>query len=171
MCGKTPGQAQSPWVAPLWQFELPLWGISNGFSCNQSFALLGSQSTCGRSQGPSLCVHTSLGSDGFYWKGVWVQNIPWHDSLLTSEEPFWCTCGWGGLLTSEIRNVWSGQSPTFFLNCPALLALEFPSRGNECPIASPWVVVGERPIFSCLIVTIISSPQRSPCRQPSLLQC
>ena len=75
-----------------------------------------------------MCVHASLSQNGFYWKGVWVGNIPWHDSLLPSKEPSQRMCGRGGLLTSGIRNMWSGQSPAFFLNCPAILALEFQSE-------------------------------------------
>ena len=70
MCGQTHGQTQSPCAAPSWQFELRLWGISNGFSFNQPFDLLGSQSTFGRSQDSSMCAHVSLNQDGFHGKGV-----------------------------------------------------------------------------------------------------
>ena len=109
MCGQTHGQTRSPCAAPSWQFELRLWGISNGFSFNQPFDLLGSQSTFGRSQDSSMCAHVSLNQDGFHGKGVWVGNSPWHDSLLTCKEPFRCTCGRGGLPTSGIRNMWSSS--------------------------------------------------------------
>ena len=57
-------------------------------------------------------------------------------------------CGWGGLLTSRMRNMWSEQGPASSLNCPASLVLELQSPGNESPIAFPWGL-GES--TSCLI--------------------
>ena len=33
-------------------------------------------------------------------------------------------CGWGGLLTLRVRNMWSRQDPASSLNCPAILRLE-----------------------------------------------
>ena len=47
-------------------------------------------------------------------------------------------------------HVWSGRPSdfgnkkyvVFFLSCAAILVSEFHSRGNECPIALPWVGVG-----------------------------
>ena len=33
--------------------------------------------------------------------------------------------GWGGLLTLGMRNMWFVQGTASFLNCPAILVLEF----------------------------------------------
>ena len=63
------GLRESHWVAPLWQFELPLWGISSGFPLASHFDLPGSQPLFGLSQDPPLRTHTSLSQDGFYCKG------------------------------------------------------------------------------------------------------
>ena len=54
--------------------------------------------------------------------------------------------GWGGFLTSRMRNVWSGQGPVSSLIRPAVLILEFWSLGNESPITLPWGY----PSTSCL---------------------
>ena len=47
-------------------------------------------------------------------------------------------CGQRQLLTSRMRNMSSGQGPTSSFDCPAVLTLEFWSKGNESPIALPW---------------------------------
>jgi len=70
---------------------------------------------------------------------MWVGNTPLHNSPLAVREPFLCMCGWGGLLASRTRNVWSSQGPAFSLTCPAILVLEFQSTGNESPTPLPWV--------------------------------
>ena len=46
-------------------------------------------------------------------------------------------CGQGGLLTSGMKSMWSGQGPAASLNCPASLVLEFQSIGNKSPVALP----------------------------------
>ena len=125
------------WVKPLWQFELLLKGIPFGCPLANHFDLPVSQSVFSIYQEPPMYAHTYLSQDGFYWKDVWVKNIPWCNSPLASKEPFLHTCGQGGLLTSRIRNMWSEQGPAFSLNCPAILILEFQSTGNESPIALP----------------------------------
>ena len=51
-------------VTPFW-FESLLWGISSGFPLTSHLALPGSESVFGVSQGPPLCVCTSLSQDGF----------------------------------------------------------------------------------------------------------
>ena len=51
-----------------------------------------------------------------------------------------CMCGGGSLLTSKVRNMWSEQGLAIFLNCPAILILEFLSMRNEFPTALPRVV-------------------------------
>ena len=48
-------------------------------------------------------------------------------------------CGQGGLLTSRIGNMWSRQGLAFSFNRPTILILEFPSIGNDSPIALPSV--------------------------------
>ena len=129
-------QRESPWVAPSWQFELVLWDISFGFPLANHYNLPGSQSIFGPSQDPPMCVHAFLSQGGFYQKGVWVRNIPWHDSPLTSKKPFLHKCGWGGLLTlrNEICGLGRAQPPPLVV----LLFLEFQSIGNESPIALLW---------------------------------
>ena len=55
-------------------------------------------------------------------------------SLITPcdlQGAFLSMCGRGGLLTSRMRNMWSGQGPASSLNCPASLVLELRSPGNE----------------------------------------
>ena len=85
-----------------------------------------------------MYVHPSPRQDEFYQKCVWVEHP------LTSL-PVWSPrrlsvllCGWGGLLTSRMRNMWSGQGPASPLNCLAILILEFQSTGTESPIALLW---------------------------------
>ena len=56
-------------------------------------------------------------------------------------------CGQGGLLTSTMRNMWSGQGSAFCLNCLDILVLGFQSIENESPIVVPWVA---GPSASCL---------------------
>ena len=46
-------------------------------------------------------------------------------------------CGWGGLLTLQMRNMWSGQGLASSLDHPALDILEFWSTGNESPVTLP----------------------------------
>ena len=49
-------------------------------------------------------------------------------------------CGWGGLLTLRMRNMWSGQGLASSLSCPAIDILEFWSPGDESPVTLPcWV--------------------------------
>ena len=47
-------------------------------------------------------------------------------------------CGQGGLLTTRMRDMCSGQGPAFSLNCSAILILEFQLTENESLIALPW---------------------------------
>ena len=109
-----------------------------GFLLAIHFDLTGLQSMFDIFKVSPMCVQACLSQDRIYWRGLW---ITWHK--LTSiafdlQEAFLCMCGWGGLLTSKMRNMWSGQGPAFFLNCPAILILEFHSTGNEFPTALPW---------------------------------
>ena len=91
-------------------------------------------------------VYTCIvNQSGYYYKGIWVGNIPSHNSPVASKEPFMCMCCQGGLLTLGMRGMWSGQGPASCLNCPANLILEFQSVGNESPIALPWQVGGGPP--------------------------
>ena len=73
-----------------------------------------------------MCVHASLSQDGFYLKGIWVGNIPWHHFPLASKEPFLCMCGWGDLLTSrkEMCHLSRAQPPPLHI----LLFLSWKSR-------------------------------------------
>ena len=52
-------------VTPSWQSESLLRGISSRFPLTNHLALPGSESVFGLSQGPPLCVITSLSQDGF----------------------------------------------------------------------------------------------------------
>ena len=44
-------------------------------------------------------------------------------------------CAQGNLLSSRMRNMWSGQGPAPSLTCPVILILEFWSTGNKSSIA------------------------------------
>lgn len=70
-------------------------------------------------------------------------------SPLPCKEPFLHLCGWRGLLTSGMRDMWSRQGPAFFFNCLAIIFLESPSIENESPTALPW----GNPSVSCLTST------------------
>ena len=91
-----------------------IWCISSGFSLANHFDLPGSQSIFDISQDRSMCAHACLSQYGSYCKGLWAFV---HHSL--------CMYGWGDLLTSGMRNMWSRQGPASSLNCPAILVLEF----------------------------------------------
>ena len=110
-------------------------GISSCFPLANHCDLPSSQSIFGISQDPSIGSHASLNQDGYYRKGKWVRNIPWHNSHLASKELFLYRYGQGGLLTSRIRNTWSGQGPTSSFHCLAIFVLEFRSVENESLIA------------------------------------
>ena len=100
--------------------------------------LPGSHSVFGVSQAPPMCVHTHLLAKMDSTKADYGESIPWHNSPLTSKEPFLCTCDWGGLLTSGMRGMWSGQGPAASLDGHAALVLEFLSKRHESPIALQW---------------------------------
>ena len=102
---------ESHWVVPSWQFELLLWGISSTFPLGSHFDFSGSQLIFRTSLYLSMCVHKSLSLDGFYQKGIWIGNIPWHSFPLTSKEPFLCV--WGrevSWLWEKKYVVWAGSS-------------------------------------------------------------
>ena len=71
------------------------------------FDLPGSQSISGISQDLSMYVHASLSKHGFYHKSLWVflASLP-----FDLQGAFLCTCSHGGLLTSRMRNMWSGKA-------------------------------------------------------------
>ena len=125
------GLRESCWGAPLWQLELPLWGISSRFPLANHFDLPGSQPIFGLSQDPPLCAHTSLCQDGFCCKGLWAEP-PLTALIFDLQGTFLCMCGPGSLQTSRTRNTWSGQGPASSLNCPTIPVLEFQSTWNEC---------------------------------------
>ena len=128
---------ESRWVAPSWQLESLLWGISSWFPLANRLDFSGSLSIFGISQVPPMCTHASLSQDGFYRKGVWVAHpLAWLPFGL--QGAFLCICGRGGLVTSGMRNTWSRRGPASSLNCPAIFFLEFWSTGTESPIALPW---------------------------------
>ena len=110
------------------------------------FDLPGSESIFGIFQDSPECAHISLSQDGFYQRDIWVeyQLAPLCFDL---QGAFLHICGQGDLLTSRMRNMWSGQGPVSSLNCSAILVLEFQSTGNESPIALPWAGA---PSTSCL---------------------
>ena len=78
-------------------------------------------------------VHTSLGQDGAYQRGLWVEH-PLASLPFDLQGAFLCMCGQGGLLTWRMKTMWSEQGPVSCLNCLAVLILEFWSTGNESPI-------------------------------------
>ena len=92
------------------------------------------------------CVHASLSQDGFYLKGLWVAWPQLASHPFDLQAAFLHMYGWGGFLTSRMRNIWSGQGPVSSLIRPAVLILEFWSLGNESPITLPWGY----PSTSCL---------------------
>ena len=101
------------------------------------FDLPGSQFVFDVSEDPPMRAHTTLSQDGFYHKGLWVDH-PLTSLPFDLQGAFLCMCGWGGLLTWKMREMWPEQGPASCLNCPALLVLEFQFTGNESPIVLPW---------------------------------
>ena len=132
------GLRDSHWVTPSWQFELLLWGIYSGFPLANHFDLPGSHSMFSLSQDPSMCAHAPLSQDELYCKDLWVEH-PLTSLPIDLHGIFLCVCGLGGLLTSRVRNMWSGRGSVSSLSCPAFLILEFQSTGNQFPIALPCV--------------------------------
>ena len=107
-------------------------GISSAFLLANHLALPGSESIFGLSQGPPMCVCTSLSQVGFYWRGLWVgwHHLWWGEapSLLISKQHF-CTCGVRKVsLPSRMRNMWSplGMAQLLFL-----FILEYLSTGDK----------------------------------------
>ena len=47
-------------------------------------------------------------------------------------------CDQGGLLTSRMRNMWSGQGLSFSLNCLVILLLKFQFIRNESSVSLTW---------------------------------
>ena len=132
--GRLREESRSCWVTPSWQFELLWWSISSRFPLANHYDLPGSQSIFGASQDPFLCTHVSLSQDGFYHKGLWVENpLPW---LLWLARSLFCESLVEGV--SRLWNEKSVQGSASSLNCPAILVLEFLSIENESPIALPW---------------------------------
>ena len=135
---------------PEWRFELPLWGISSGFRLANHFDLPGSRSIFGLTQDPPMCVHTSLTKGESYQRGALSTASLDFAPSLACKEPFLCTCGWGGLLTSGRRNMWSEQGLASSLNCAAVLVLEVcSSQGMN--LQSLYSGVAGGPPASCLI--------------------
>ena len=122
-------------VAPSWQFESLLWGICSGFPLTNHFDLPCSKSVFGISQDLPMCAHTSLSQDGFYLRGIWIDNITWHHSPSDLQGAFLCMCSRGDLLTLRMRNMWShvlpGQGPASSLNCPVILVSGYQSTGTN----------------------------------------
>ena len=79
-----------------------------------------------------MCAHASLSQDGFCHKDLWVVSIVQHHSLFDLQGTLSVHLQLGGLLTSKMRNMWSGQGPASSLNHPAILFLEYlPWRGGR----------------------------------------
>ena len=133
------GLRESHWVAPLWQFELPLWGISSGFPWASHFDLAGSQPLFGLSQDPR--VHTRLlAKMDSAAKGLWGgQGTPWHHSSLTFKEPFCASVvrEVSRLQEREIRAL--GRAQLSPLTALLFLSWSFSPHGmNESPVSLPW---------------------------------
>ena len=58
---------------------------------------------------PPMCVHTFLSQDGFHRKGIWVEH-PLASFPFGLQGAFLRMCGQGSLLTSRMRNMWSGRA-------------------------------------------------------------
>ena len=108
--------------------------------------LPGSQFIFSISQDPPMCAHTTLSQDGFYWRGIWVENIPWHQSPLAFREPLLLVHDQGGLLTSRKETCGPGRAQPPPLK--VLLFLSFWSTRSESPIALPqgWEVEVREPL-------------------------
>ena len=136
--GRTP-ELLSHILMAVW---IILLDISSGFPLANHFNLPDSQSIFGIFQDSSMCAHESFSLNGFYQRGLWVQYPIKITLPLTYKEPFFM----GGVLTSGMRNMWSGQGPDNSLNCLDSLILKFQSIGDESPIALPsGVGVGHLP--------------------------
>ena len=131
------------WVTFMGRFFWVSWDQS---FCRAWFIL-------GVSQDPSMCVHTPLWPSrslpAHVWSGrspdfrnekcvLWAGlNVGLASFPFDLQGAFLRVCGQGGLLTSGMKSVWSGQGPASSLNCPASLLLEFQSIGNKSPVALP----------------------------------
>lgn len=71
-----------------------------------------------------MCVLASLSKDGVLLKGVWVENIPTHNSLDFQWASL-CMCGQRDLWLKEMCGLSRAQPPAF--NHPAIFILEFRS--------------------------------------------
>ena len=139
MYGYTHGQTQreSPWVALSWQFELLLWGISWWFSSGRSFWFVFTAHIWYISGSSDVCT--------YIFKPRWIvpkrcmgREHPLASLPCSLQGASLYMCGQRELLTSRMRNMSSGQGPTSSFDCPAVLTLEFWSKGNESPIALLW---------------------------------
>ena len=108
-----PTQRESPWVTPLWQFELLLWSISSGFHLAILICLVHSPYLIYLRSRP--CVRTLL----------LVKMEPTAKASGLTLLPLWparnlfCACVFG--VVSWTRNMWFWQGPNSSLNCPAIL--------------------------------------------------
>lgn len=68
-------------------------------------------------------VHTSLSQGGFYWRGVMGRASLGIAPCFCLQGAFLRMCGWGGLLTSRVRNGLNRAQP------PPLIVLLLPWSG------------------------------------------
>ena len=69
-----------------------------------------------------MCERAFLSQDGFYCKGLWVEH-PLASLSIDFQGAFLHTCGWGGLLTLGMRNMWSGVQLSCFSPPPLIVLL------------------------------------------------
>ena len=114
-------------VAPSWQFEFPVWGISSRFP-SQSFWF--AWFTVHIWYIPPMCAHTSLSQGGSYWKGIWVEH-PLTSLVFNLLGAFLHTCGWEGswLREWEIHGLGRAWAPRLIV--PLFSSQSFgPQRTN-----------------------------------------
>ena len=94
-------------IAPSWQFESLLWGISSGFPLANHFDLPGSKSVFSIAQDFPMWARASLSQDGFYRRSLRVGLATWHHSPFDLQGALLHMCSREGLLTSRMKNMWS----------------------------------------------------------------
>ena len=145
-------------VTSLWLFKSFIWGSSSGFPLANHLTLPGSESTFGLTQGPPLCMCTSLSQDGFPCRGLWEAwyHLLWGcaPSLFDPQGGFLNMCSQGGLL--DLKNekyvvslslIWAGLSSSLLL--PLSLSWSICPQGTDSS-CSAW-----GPSISCLNISVI----------------
>ena len=121
------GELLSGTLVVVWITFMGHFFYGAGILLASHFDLFGSQSIFGKSQDPPMHEHPFLSQDGFYQRGIWIENIPSHNSPFDLQGGL-SACVWLGR-SPDLENkkyvVWAGQGSPSSLHCPAVHTLEF----------------------------------------------